>query len=212
MVSAKKPTQSMFVDDDEQQPTTKPKAPVKKKSTHVKTEDTVGLHDSDKNILMLPSMGVLGYPEKVSYRDIMFKDEEILSLATPDTYAETLNSVLKGVLNDCEFFEDISVFDRDYLLVWLWANNYTSVKAMSAQCGHCGHSDDKHVDLSKAEVTDIKADDIPVPFKLPLKNATVTHVEIYLNTVQDELDVEKFMKKNPKANFEMILYPLRTKI
>src|SRR5690606_33709188 len=64
------------------------------------------------NILDLPSEGRLGYPSSVNYRDIMTKDEEVLSSATADTYGRTLNGVVKSLLNDCEFYNKMSIYDR----------------------------------------------------------------------------------------------------
>lgn len=193
--SAKKPTQQMFVEDGDEVD-----IDLIEKKQSAKPKPEVDLGSSDHNILILPSNGKLGYPRSVEYRDIMVKDEEILALATAETYARTLNKVLKGILNDCEFFEDLSIYDRDYALIWLWANNYTAKKYINVKCSHCGHEEEKVVDLTKLEIDQIK-DNYPDPFTLPLKNASLTSVDIRLNTVGDELMVEEYISKNPKTDY-----------
>lgn len=191
-----KPTQKMFIEKDEPE-----ELGVEALENEKKKQSKVG--SSSYNILDLPSKGKLGYPASVDYRDILVKDEEILSLATVDTYSRTLNRVLKGILNDCDFYEDMSIHDRDFALVWVWANNYTAKKEVSFECSHCGHKEPKVVDLTKLEIIDIK-DNLPIPFTMPLSRASLEQIDIHLLTVGDEIMVEEYMMKNPKANDELL--------
>lgn len=141
----------------------------------------------------LPSKGKLGYPDTVTYRDMMVRDEEILASTTGDTYSSVLNGVIKSVLNDCEFFEKMSIHDRDFLLVWLWANNYDAIKTMSVTCPKCKTVTNHKVDLTKLKTTDINMD-IKNPFELTLKNGNT--VKVRLITVGDELTVERYIRIN----------------
>lgn len=193
MTTKKKPaTQKMFVEEEEanatQKAAEKPSEPVKEQTL------TPGA-----NYVTLPSEGYLGYPETVEYRDILVKDEETLAMATPETYAKTLNSVLKGILNDCPFYEKLCIHDRDYMLVWLWANNYQSVKKVDVTCSNeeCGHEEVHEVDLTELDVADINPK-IPVPFEIPISGDK--KISVMLNTAEDELQVESFMAK--QANKE----------
>lgn len=202
---AKKPTQKMFYDEVEDigaDESVEQKKPAQKKNK-TKPVEQASVGSPDHNILDLPSKGNLWYPSSVEYRDILVKDEEVLSLATPETYARTLNSVLKGILNNCEFYEQLTLFDRDYILVWLWANNYTSHKDVEVTCRSCGHKETHRVDLTQVPVTEIK-DDIPSPLTMPLSKVD-TKINLRLNTVADELQVEKYMQKHPKSNFETLM-------
>ncbi len=180
MAKKKSPTQAMF--DDEQ---------VEEKVESKKNVNQEPL-PSGQNFLELPSKGLLGYPSTVTYRDILVKDEERLSTATGETYARTLNSVLKSILNDCKFFEQLSIFDRDYALVWLWANNYDHIKKVDVKCENpkCGHEEVKSVDLQNVDVNDVKTN-IPVPFTIPMASGGTLNVR--LNTVGDEIEVEDFL-------------------
>lgn len=205
-MATKKPTQAMFFDENEEQAEqeqpkqTRKRAPAKKEEVPEKPVLDSGTH----NIIQLPSKGVLGYPEHVEYRDILVKDEEVLSLATPENYARTLNSVIKNILNGCEFFEEMTIFDRDYVMVWLWANNYNPVKEVEVECQGCRNKEIHRVDLTEVDVSDIK-EDIPQPFVLPLRNSKMSSVSVRLNTVGDEMEVESFLQKNPKTNFETLM-------
>lgn len=224
----KSPTQKMFVAAEAEATKTtrttrrKPKAqePATEYKEPAKAEVAAEHHDHDHdheapksflgdpnmNILDLPSKGILGYPASVEYRDIMVGDEETLSMASLDTYSRTLNAVIKGVLNNCEFYEDLSIADRDYILIWLWANNYTPVKAVRIQCSNqkCKSVNEHRVDLTKLPVSDIKPT-TPVPFELKLSKSKMSQVNIRLNTVRDELEVEAYMAANPKSNFAMLM-------
>lgn len=196
----KSPTQKMFVDEVEKK--TKPRA---KKVEKIETsEHDVVLGSSDANILKLPSKGKLWYADSVEYREIMVGDEETLALSSNDTYARTLNSVIKSVLNGCEFYEDMTVYDRDFALVWLWANNYSPIKEVNVTCRACKHKDNHKVDLTSVPVKDIK-DNTPKFLTLPLKKGSLKEVNIRLNTVQDELNVENYMVSKPKSNFNMLM-------
>lgn len=197
MANKKSPTQNMYVEDDNTEET-KPKKE--------KAQEREPL-PSGQNFLELPSKGLLGYPTTVTYRDILVKDEERLSTATGETYARTLNSVLKGILNDCKFFEDMTIFDRDYALVWLWANNYDHVKKIDVKCENpeCGHEETKKVDLQEVDVKNVNPK-IPVPFEIPM--ATGGTLKVRLSTVGDEIDVEDFLsygKNREKYAFDHLM-------
>lgn len=190
----KKPT--VFLDDDgENTKTTEPvEAPVEKK------EPPVTAPKENANILQLPSDGAFGYPSYVEYRDIMAGDEEILSSASTDTYAKTLNGVLKGILLNCEYFEQLTLADRDYALIYLWANNYTAVKTITTTCNACEKDTEHKVDLTQLDVDSLR-DNFKNGLEIPLKKTGQT-MAVRLNTVEDELFVEEFIRKHPKEEYD----------
>jgi len=186
MAARKKPTQNMFADEEQQKPTKKP--------TEAPQKDTEEKVKESANYLDLPSKGLLGYPSHVTYRDILVKDEEVLASASATTLTRTLNSVIKGLLNNCEWFEQMSVFDRDYVMLWLWSNNYTSKKHVDVTCGSCGHKETMEVDLTEVPVHDIKSN-IPVPLEIPFgDNGEV--LKVVPSTVGHEMEVEKYINKH----------------
>lgn len=198
-----KPTQNMFVDEpveEKVQPTKKQNNPKPKMVEEVEVEEATA--PLPANILDLPSKGQFGYDASIQYRDMLAKDEEILASATADNYARTLNGVLKSILMDCSFFESLCVHDRDYALIWLWANNYETKKTLEIQCGSCSHEDKHTVDLTKLDVVDPK-EGFTGAFTLPLKNCG--EVTVRLNTVGDEINAEKHMIKDKNHRYEYLM-------
>lgn len=176
-----------------------------KKQTHRQTKATPveELAPLPANILDLPSKGQFGYPSSVQYRDILAKDEEVLSTTTAETYARTLNGVLKSVLMNCPFYEQMTIHDRDYALIWLWSNNYSPKRNIEIECSHC-HSKEKHmVDMTHLAVTN-PVDGFTGSFEMVLKT-TGKPVTIKLRTVADEIAVENFMLKNPSTKHDYLM-------
>lgn len=179
-----KVTQRIFEEDHEQY----------KREAIVESAEVQSVCDSSvANILDLPSKGKLGYPSTVSYRDILVKDEEVLSAATQETYARVLNKVLKSLCNDCEFFDEITTFDRDFILVYMWAYNYSPIKRVELECPSCKHNFTHAVDFTKHNVTDINE-----KFKgfYEMKTKKGVDLKIRLNTVGDENLAEQLISKN----------------
>lgn len=152
------------------------------------------------NIVDLPSNGRMDYPAVIQYRDMLFKDEKTLASASDDTYVRTLNSVLKSILNDCEFYEDLSIHDRDYLLMWVFANNFSSKKELEIQCRSCKNIDNVTVDLTELKVVPL-SDEYVEPFEITTEKGH--EITIRGLKVKDELFAEKYIRnqledqKNP---------------
>lgn len=169
--------------------------------------DEVKLPSSEHNIVDLPSNGKFGYPVYAEYRDIMVRDEEVLASATDATYAKTLNSVLKSVMNDCPFYEDLTIHDRDFMLVWVWANNYSPTKTVSVTCGNgeCNHTTKHTIDLrelpQKPVAENIKTVQIPI-------KKTGGFVNVRLNTVRDELIASEAIRKNKDLRYDTVMLAL----
>lgn len=211
-------TKNMFVELDENGDVIEKTKPVPKKTTTVKKkaettkpvvedvveEDETQLHDSDHNIVEFLSQGRLGYPETFEYRDMLVRDEEVLATAKTSTYSRTLNSVLKSVMNDPDWYETMAVSDRDYALMWIWAQNYGSTKTLSITCSNqeCKSQNTHVVDLTDLPVIDLK-ETIAIPYTMALKcGLTVT---IHPPTVKDELFAEDWVTKNPSDKFETVM-------
>lgn len=170
------------------------------KKTDEQVKSDAALPSATHNVVDLPSKGKLGYPAYAEYRDIMVRDEEVLSSSTIDTYAKTLNAVLKNIMNDCPFYEQMSIHDRDYMLIWVWANNYSSLKKVEVTCQHCEHKEEKTIDLTKLPQKDIAEDfksSITIPIKKTKGNITARQL-----TVSDELFAEEYSKKDKNMKYE----------
>lgn len=191
------PTQAMFMEDEDAQETntTAPESASEKTSIESDASPSEGLSASP--YVELPSNGKLGYPATVEYRDLLVKDEETLATATAETYAKTLNGVIKDVIGKPDWYGKMSVHDRDFLLLWIWANNYDSVKTVEYDCGACGSHETKQIDLTEIESKDI-SDDVVNPFELKLKNGNKVYVQ--LTTVDNELEVEDYQRRMGEKN------------
>lgn len=201
-----------FVDDEDDIPGTASEAlfdivPPKtrrvsatKKETH--EEERVMIPSSGHLIAHLPSSGKLGYPETVEYRDLMVSDEELLATATKDTYARVLNGVLKSVMNNCPFFEQMSIHDRDYMLVWIWANNYDNIKHVEVECAHCGNKESKKIDLTALNIEKIQEDFKPF-IEIPIKKTGGT-IKVRPHTVAGELLTDEYVRKHPNERFDYV--------
>ena len=207
------PTKMMFADEDDPQPV-KVDPATSLLNQIAENGDEAKLHEPVGTPAMefeLPSAGQFGYPAMVRHRDILSKDEEILASATPETYAGILNSVLKSVMNDCSFFEDMIVSDRDFAMIYIWANNYDAIKKMEIECGKCSHKGITTVDLTKLDITypkkTLKGKPFDGSFELVLKN-TGQPVKVNLSRVKDELAAENLMKKTKDFSYEFIVMAL----
>lgn len=198
MTARKKPTQMIF-EDDVKVGNTVEVSPVKQKVTS--DNETA----SPSTVLDLPSKGKFGYDSFVEYRDILARDEEVLASITPDTYVRVLNGVIKDVVKNPSWFEDMCIYDRDYLLIWLWANNYTPLKTVDVTCRHCKTVGKEHVNLTEIEVTD-PDEKFTGAIQFDLKK-TGKPIKVRLNTVGDEIAVETFIAANEsfKSKFEYLM-------
>ena len=158
----------------------------------------------------LPSGGQFGYPKQLSYRDVLVKDEETLASATQQSYVRVLNSVIKSVLNSPDFYEDMTVPDRDYAMIWVWANNYEPVKKLEMECQSCGKKDVVSIDLTKLEVTKpkktLKGETFDGSFELLLRSKQP--VTVSLATVKNELAAERLHKDDKSYSYEFIMLAL----
>ena len=166
----------------------------------------------------LPSGGKLGYPETIEYRDILVRDEKVLSSATPKNYAKMLNNVLKSLLKDQSLYDQLCIYDRDFLLLWIWANNYSTEKKFEVYCPVCTTKDVVDINLTELDIEHL-SDKYTSPFMLTLQNGD--QLKLRLLTVKDEVVAENFAKANNldesdvkfalAMEFKMLM-PLRQKI
>lgn len=191
----------------------------KKNSTPAK----VVVEDQQANykysVVELPSNGRLGYPTEVEYRDILVKDEKELGSASEKTFVKVLHSVLKSLLKNPDYFEELSIYDRDYLLVWVWANSYSTTKTLEVTCPHCAAKNTHVVDLTSLPVKEL-SEEYKNPY--PFKTSSGQELTLRLLTVGDEEIARKFctMNKDYEESYVLlcqsvdfgVVMPLREKI
>jgi len=173
-----------------------------KKKTSVKDDST----DTNLNLkyttVELPSNGILNYPKDIEYRDILVRDEKELSMATERTFQKVLNSVLKSLLKEQEFYGELTIYDRDFLLLWIWANNYSTIKTVEYVCPHCDHKNVYDIDLTKVDIKDLSKD-----FKFPylFETSSGEKVTLRLITTKDEEIARNHAIKNKNIEEAYIL-------
>lgn len=157
----------------------------------------------------LPSKGMLGYPETIEYRDILVRDEKILSAATNKNYYKVLNTILKSLLKDASIFKKLSIYDRDYILMWIWANNYSSKKSFEVTCPVCTTKDKVEVDLTDTKV-DLLSDKYVDGYEMTLKSGK--KIKLRLITVNDEEIADNYCSLNKKVSRDDVKIALTTDI
>ena len=150
----------------------------------------------------LPSKGRLGYPDHVEYRDIMLRDEKSIASATESTFFITLNNVLKSLLKDDSFYLDMSIADRDFLIMWIWSNSYDTVKHIESECAHCGASNEYKVDITELEIKELDERYNP---KYVHKFKSGKKLPLRLATVADEAAAFKYAKANRDVDEAYVL-------
>jgi T4 bacteriophage base plate protein len=155
----------------------------------------------------LPSNGKLGYPKEIEYRDILVRDEKILSTATGANYEKILGKILKSLIKDTTWFNDITIYDRDFLLLWIWANNYSTEKTFDVTCPHCNNKDELAINITEIDIDDI-SDEYVDPFSLELANGKTATLR--LMTVGDEKIATEFVAKNKGKSIDDIKFALTT--
>ena len=147
----------------------------------------------------LPSKGKLGYPAEVEYRDILVRDEKVLASTTATNYVSVLHKVLKSLLKDQTYFDNMCIHDRDYLLVWVWANCYSAEKSVEVMCPVCEKESTKIIDLTALKVDDI-AEDIQVPFEYETENGFKLFIKPFTIAMQDAANT--YVKDHPDCDFD----------
>lgn len=151
----------------------------------------------------LPNNGRLSYPETVWYRDIMVRDEKIFASATNENYGRVLTSILKSLLKGSDgYFEKLTIYDRDFLLLWVWANNYSTVKKFDVQCPVCDTKNKFEVDVTKLPIDHLD-DEYEEPFEMELENGDI--VKLRLFNIKDEQIAENYIKRNPESSESYIM-------
>jgi len=171
----------------------------KKETSVEEPEENLGLKYTT---VELPSNGKLGYPSDIQYRDILVRDEKELSMATERTFSKTLNNVLKSLLKDDSFYGDLTIYDRDFLLLWIWANNYSTIKTVEYKCPHCETKNTYHIDLTQVDIKDIDED---FKFPFPFTTSSGEKISLKLITTRDEEIARTFAAKDKNLDEAYIM-------
>ena len=98
--------------------------------------------------LDLPSKGFAGYPETISIRPFNFEDEKLLrSIQNVSKGDVVINNLISRCVQGVDS-QDLTIFDKTYVLFKLREISYGNEYIIQGQCGACGEENELSVNLS----------------------------------------------------------------
>jgi len=151
---------------------------------------------SDFIPINLPS-GCLVYPEvdpaDIKVRAYQGRDEVYLAQINPVNLERNYFEVLKEVIQGVDPLQ-LTLGDRLYIIIWECINSYTDTIKVKTVCSHCMKDVEVSVDLRTLNSVSLPEDfKQPYPVTLPVSGE---EVQLRLLTVEDDIAVEKYGKKN----------------
>ena len=114
----------------------------------------------------LPSKGICYDVKKIVISPLTVKEESLIAESQNEkSFEVNLNKVLNNVVkNLCP--QELTIGDRDYILLWLRSNSYGTNYKINFPCPECGHKNNGYnIDLTKIEINYL-SDEYEHPFKL----------------------------------------------
>jgi len=134
-------------------------------------------------------------PSFVLARSYQGRDELYLSQINPSNLERNYLEVLKSVLRGIDPLQ-LTLGDRLYLIIWEYVNSYDYMMRVKTICSHCLSEIEIEVDLRNLETVDLP-DSYEQPYEITLP-ISKEKIQLRLLTVEDEIEVERFSKKNKK--------------
>jgi len=136
-------------------------------------------------------------PENITIRSYQGKDEIFLAEINPTNLSQKFLMVLKNVVRGIDP-RRLTLGDRMYIMIWEYINSYSdTAKIKGVVCSHCWEDNEVTVNLLNLNKIELP-DDFTQPYmiKLPVSGK---EVGLRLYTIEDEIETEKFEKKNPEG-------------
>lgn len=135
--------------------------------------------------------------EDITIRAYTAKDEIFLAEINPINLESKYLLLLKDVVNGIDP-KRLTLGDRLYIMIWEYINSYSPTTRLSTVCSHCLDEVDIIVDLTKLEKIELP-DTFKQPYEISLPDLKKV-VKVRLLTIQDEIEIEKFEKKNKNSH------------
>lgn len=132
-------------------------------------------------------------PGSISARAYQGRDEIYLSQINPINLEKNYFEVLKSVIQGVDPLQ-LTLGDRMYLMLWEYLNSYSRTMKIRSICSHCFSDVVFDVDLGSLDIVKL-----PEDYKQPVERIlpeSGEKVRLRLLNVEDEMEVEKFSKKN----------------
>jgi len=134
-------------------------------------------------------------PSSVLARSYQGRDELYLSQINPSNLERNYLEVLKSILQGIDPLQ-LTLGDRLYLIIWEYVNSYDCMMRVKTICPYCLSEIEVEVDLRNLETVDLP-DNYEQPYEITLP-ISKEKIQLRLLTVEDEIEVERFSKKNKK--------------
>ena len=136
--------------------------------------------------------------EDVTVRAYQAKDEIYLAEINPINLESKYYQVLKNVVQGIDV-KLLTLGDRLYIMIWECINSYTEIIKLKTVCTHCLEEIDISVNLIELNSIELPSD-FKQPYSVSLPQSE-KKVNLRLFTVGDELEIEKFEKKNQRPRY-----------
>jgi hypothetical protein len=156
--------------------------------------------------LTLPSRGKLGYPEVVSIKPYRVREEKYIAAITSERFNEMTLKVLSSVIETEINIEDLSLSDRNYILLWERVNSYYPELESTVKCPNCGRKSTTVINLEGLPVTSIPPNyEEPVTITLPDSGDSIG---CRLLRIRDEMNIDKYLStsKDPEIDDWVVRY------
>lgn len=131
--------------------------------------------------------------DQIQIRTFKGRDEKLIAEISSDNFEKKFNLVLKSVLRGIEP-EELTVGDRQFLMLWETIHSYNKVIQVTYECEHCWRTSNYGIDLSTLDVVQLP-ESFEEPFAIKLEECGQT-INLRLLRVKDLIKVDDMKRQN----------------
>lgn len=131
--------------------------------------------------------------DQIQIRTFKGRDEKLIAEISSDNFEKKFNIILKSVLRGIEP-ENLTVGDRQFLMLWETIHSYEKTLQMTHECEHCWQTSNYNVDLSTMDVVQLP-ENFSEPYAVKLDECGDT-INLRLLRVKDLIKVDELKKQN----------------
>lgn len=124
-------------------------------------------------------------------------DEKLLAGANANNFDKNFLIILERVLTGIDP-KKLTIGDKLYVTIWEAVNSYSNVVDLDLVCEDCLQKISIQVDLGKLEKIELP-EDYKEPYPITLSDGKT--VQLRLLTVEDEIKIAEFEKKDPENSY-----------
>lgn len=161
--------------------------------------DLIAMMEPDSEEFLLPTKGLLGYPDRVRIRTMTSREEKKLASITQKNFNRQMNIILKSCVQQPVDFDprNLTIADRITLITWLRVVTYGPEYIAEVTCPSCKITTLESYDLN--ELNDVwLPDDFEEPYFVKL-DAIPGGVTLKLMRVRDDMAVNQYIFQQRKV-------------